>query len=310
MEEQVNTKKSAQKLNVNSVSFKFSVDKYSIDAETADILIAKSSLYEEPPVPPTPPTPPAPLETLPSGTPDICPLCGKDMERHDICELEDYDVYNCMSCGSILFDPPIHEGFIDNFYSEIAPETVHRPNHKKVIEKYKKLFAKIFPRTKGKTLIDVDSTQGYVVEAAKGLNFKTVKGIDKYDFHTSFQKENFGEKFFETVSLDEYVSENREQADIVTSIENLCMQPNIDRYIENLAKITKSGGTLYIEEVDGNSYFLPTDLTRWNYMFPPITCNFISKDALYSLLNKHGFKVKKKLLNWGYMMKIIAVKAK
>lgn len=305
MQKEENNKKTP---NIKAVDFGFSYNNYAINEKTLNILPAQSTDYTDGSL--KRPVPPSGAFPLQPGVADTCSMCGEKMDAHIICELEEYNVYNCTKCGSILFDPAISRDYIDNFYSELQPETIHSTNHAKIIEKLRNTFTKIFPKTKGKSFLNVGAAQGYAVEAAKPLNFATIKGIDRYDFHTSFQKENYGEKFFETSSIEEYVAEGREPADVVVSIENLCQQPNVDSYIEHLAKVTKPGGTLYIEEVDGNSYFLPTDLSRWDYMLPPITCNFISKEALYKLLNKHGFKVKKKLLNWGFIMKIVAVRAK
>ena len=311
MTEQQNTDKENQKkpsINTRSVNFSLSGNKCNVTSDIVYLLPMDKSLYE-------------PefknqffnnvidsKQEIESYTPDKCPLCEEKMNRYDICSLEEYNLYSCVECGSLLFDPPITRNIIDNFYSYLDPEIVHHPAYKRLIEKYKKLFRKIFPRSKGKTLLNVDSRLGYATEAAKSLEFKTIKGIDRYDFYTDFQKNNFGEKFFETKTIEEYISQDGEPADVVLSIESLCFQPNIDEYISNLAKVTKKGGTLYIEEVDGNSIFLPSDLSRWFYIQPPIKCNFISKEALYILLKKHGFKVRKKLFNFNYKMRVIARK--
>jgi|GEM_PF-1250255 len=242
-------------------------------------------------------------------TPDICPACHNKMQRYNMGSLEAYDIYSCQLCGSLFLDPPVQRRDVDNFYSDLDPEVVHIANHEKRIKALRKLIDKIVVKPEGKTFLSINTLQGYAVEAAKDFRFKEIRGIDRYDFFVDFAKRNYGEKYFEAISVEEY-AERGETANIVVSIESFSTQVDTEKHMQAIAKIMKPGSILYIEEVDGNSHFLPNDLTRWAYLQPPITTNFISEKAMRSLLERNGFKVKKKFFNWGIMMKLVAVKVK
>ncbi len=243
-------------------------------------------------------------------TPDLCPVCKEKMNRFELGNYEDlYDLYSCVSCGSVFLDPPITQSDIDNFYSEVDVDITHIANYQKTITKLEKIFKKYIPNISNKDFLSVGTSQGYDVAAAKNLGFKSVKGVSRYEFYTEFAQKNYGEEYFECVSPEKYAEEGN-TADVVVAIENFCQLANIEDRMKAISKMVRPGGILYIEEVDGNSHFLPGDLTRWSYFVPPLTVNFVSQNGMIDMLEKNGFTVKKKLWNWGYMMKIIAVKNK
>lgn len=240
---------------------------------------------------------------------DQCPSCLKKLQKYEMGYFDEYEIFSCQNCGSVFLDPPISRGTIDKFYSDLDPEVIHIANHIRRVKDLSKTLLKICDNPKEKTILNVNCMQGYAVAAAKEAGFKEIKGIERYDFYVDFAKKNYGKDYFEAVTVEEYI-EREEQHDVVVSIESFCMQTDVDKHLETISKTVKLGGLLYIEEIDGNSHFLPNDLTRWAYMEPPITTNFISEKALRILLEKHGFKIKKKFFNWGVMLKLVAVKVK
>ena len=235
-----------------------------------------------------------------------CRICFKPFHEYDMGEKNDYRLIACEACGSVMTDPWPGPADLEKFFGDIQPEIVHLPDPLREIATIKTLLMKITPNFAGRRFLDISCRQGYATTAAKELGFQA-KGIDPHDFFITFAKDKYDSNLFEHISVPEYAA-RKEQAEVIFSIESFCEQPDPDGYMAALSKILASGGVMYLQEPDGNSFHLPRRFSRWNFVDPPMNFSYISMDGMKALLDRHGLKIQKKFFVWGPFMRLIVVK--
>ena len=143
--------------------------------------------------------------------------------------------------------------------------------------------------------------------AAKALGFKTIKGIDPHGFFVSFAKDKYDGALFEHTPLPDYAARG-EQAEVILSIEGFCEQTDPDAYAAALSAVLAPGGIIYMQEPDGNSFFLPRNFPRWTFADPPLNFSYLSFAGIKALLGRHGLIVKKRLFTWSPFMRLIVTR--
>lgn len=236
----------------------------------------------------------------------ICRICLQPFNEYDMGEKNGYQLSSCESCGSIAVRPWPTQADIDTFFGDIQPEAVHSPNPKREIINAGKLIRKITNNFSGRRFLDVSCRQGYAVVAAKKLGFQA-KGIDPYEFFTTFAKDKYDADMFEHSTVQDYAARG-EQAEVVFCVESFCEQLDPEGYMEALSKMIAAGGVLYIQEPDGNSFHIPKKFSDWDYINPPENFSWISEKGIKILLARNGLKIQKKLFTWGPFMRLIVVK--
>ncbi len=221
-------------------------------------------------------------------------------------EKNGYSLEACQPCGSVMVMPAVTAADLEKYFGDIQPEATHAANPEGEIAHYRKILEKIKKTYGGQSFLDVCCRQGYAVKAAKDIGLQA-KGIDSHDFYTRFAKQNFGGDHFETSTAKEYANTGK-HADIIFSIEAFAEQPDLEGYTAVLAALLSPKGKIYIEEPDGNSFWLPKDFTRWAFVEPPLSFNYPSYKGLKTLLARHGLKIEKKFFSWGPMLKLIVTK--
>lgn len=235
-----------------------------------------------------------------------CRICLQPLNEYDMGEKNGYQLMACEYCGSIAVSPWPTQDDIDTFFGDIQPEIVHSPDHKIKIKTAVKLIRKVTDKFVGRRFLDVSCRQGYAVMAAKELGFQ-VKGIDNYDFFVTFAKDKYDADLFEHATVQEYAAKG-EQAEFIFCVESFCEQLDPEGYMEALSKIIAPGGTLYLQEPDGNSFHIPKKFSDWDYVDPLVNFSWISEKGMEMLLARHGFKIRKKFFTWGPFVRLIVVK--
>lgn len=207
-----------------------------------------------------------------------------------------------------MVDPPYTSDQLEKFYSEVQPQITHTPDHLAEIDDMKALIAKVYPEFMGKKFLDICCRQGYAVMAAKQLGLDAA-GIDSHDFFIDFAKDKIDANIFHHKTTTEYAHETRQQMDLIFSLESFCEQVDIESHTAGLSKLLAPGGKLYIQEPDGNSFWIPRKFTKWVFVDPPLNLNYISKKGMAALLKRHGLKIEKSLFFWGPFMRLVVTKA-
>lgn len=218
-------------------------------------------------------------------------------------EKNDYKLVACKACGSVMTEPWPSQAELDGLFGDIQPEAVHLPAPQKEIFRLKRLLTKITPNFAGRRFLDVSCRQGYATVAAKELGFQA-RGIDPHDFFIHFAKDKYDPHLFEHATVKDYAVRG-EQAEFIYSVESFCEQPEPDEYMASLAKILAPRGMIFLQEPDGNNFFLPHDFSRWRFADPPINFCYPSEKGMIALLDRHGLRLRKKLFIWGPFMRLV-----
>ena len=230
------------------------------------------------------------------------------MNPYSLGEKNGFAFVACKSCGSVMIDPPFTKDELESFYNDVQPQITHTPDHEKEIGDMKAIITKITKDFSGKRFLDIYCRQGYAVMAAKQLGMDA-HGIDSHEFFTEFSKSKIDAAIFDCKTPSEYAQETRLQIDLVFSMESFCEQTDLESHVAGIAKLLAPGGKLYIQEPDGNSFWIPRTFTRWVFVDPPLNLNYISKKGMKALLARHGLKIEKSLFTWGPFMRLIVTKA-
>ena len=236
-----------------------------------------------------------------------CRICANPFYPFPVGEKEGYQFISCKACGSVFCEPWPTPSAIEQFYADIQPEIVHIIHPDNKIRFIAKRIAKIIPgELAGKSFLDVSSRQGYTVAAARSLGMKA-RGIDPFLFFAEFARQNYGIESFENKTLVEDVKDGK-TADLVFCIQAFCEQTDPNAFAAALAQSVSPGGTIYIEEPDGNHFNVPRYFSSWPIVEPPINFLYPSKKGMEKLLARHGLKIKKSFFTWAPYMRLIVVK--
>lgn len=237
-----------------------------------------------------------------------CNICRKEMQPAPMGDRDGYTFIACNVCGSVYVDPWIEKEEQEKFYGEIQPQITHVPKPFAEIAALTKKFKSMIPAgATGRRFLDVSCRNGYAVAAAKELGFDA-KGIDAHEFFVEFAQKTYGANLFAQSTAMDYAAAGH-QAEFIFARECICEQTDPDAFIAALAKMLTPGGTLYIEEPDGNHFNTPNHFPNWEIVFPPMNLAYYSKKSLGALLKRHGLKVKKTAFSWRPLMRLTVTKS-
>ncbi|MDE1151262.1 MAG: methyltransferase domain-containing protein [Micavibrio sp.] len=238
-----------------------------------------------------------------------CIICRQTFHPYPMGEKNGTILLSCKACGTVMTEPLVTKDELDAYFASIDPQITHVPDPAREIVDMKNRIMRLGKdaTAKGKRIIDVAARQGYAIKAAHLLGMKPY-GIDSHEFFTRFAQEKYPPELFQNISVMEYADASPEKYDCGIAIEAFCEQPDPDAFVAGLARIIKPGGTMYIEEVDGNNFNLPRNFANWSYVDPPLNFLYLSKKGMEALLARHGFAIQKMFFTWRPMMRFIAVR--
>ncbi|MDD9901497.1 MAG: methyltransferase domain-containing protein [Alphaproteobacteria bacterium] len=224
-------------------------------------------------------------------------------------EKNGYGFIACTQCGSVFTTPTVTQKDIDALIADIQPEAVHDPRADAEIEYLNKLLSRIGGEGfTGKSFLDVSCNRGYAVKAARLAGFKDVHGIEQYEFLIRFAKKNYGDEYFSQISATDYAAAGH-QADIIFCKEAFSIHPDTEELAAALAKLLSPNGRIYIDEPDGNSFWLPHKFARWPFLEPPLNSVYLSLKGMKKVLTRHGLKVERKFFNMKPFMRLLVRKS-
>lgn len=236
-----------------------------------------------------------------------CRICRKPLISYPMGEKSGFKFIACKACGSVMVDPWLSQEELDAYFGQVQPQITHLPDPDDQIRTNEKRIRQALRDPKGKRFVDVAARQGYGVRAAReeGMN---ALGLDPHEFFAKFAQEVYGADSFKHTSPQEYAAGDPPKADLVFAIETFCEQSDLEGFTAALSRLVAPGGSIYIEEADGNHFNLPKAFTEWNYVEPPLNFVYLSKKGLVALLGRHGLRIQKMFFTWKPFMRLIAVK--
>lgn len=226
-----------------------------------------------------------------------CPICLKDFSPYPMGEKNDFKLEACNACGSVMVRPWMTSEIREKYFGETEPQITHTPSPESDILRRKRMIEKAMPQPAGKKFLDICSQNGYAVMAAKELGMDA-HGIDEHEFFVDFARSKYGEDVFDNISAKDFAETHAGQFDFIICLEAFSLQINPDELAAALAKLLAPGGTIYIEEPDGNHWNLPGRFVLWPVAYPPINFVYPSKRGLINLLKRHNLVVTQQFWSW------------
>lgn len=238
----------------------------------------------------------------------LCKACHAEIGEYELGMKNGFELLACTQCGSVTVEPFPTAEQLEEFYAEYNPQVDYAARKDKNIEQAKKRIERLVRLTKGKRFLDVGCKYGFSVYVAKTFKLQPM-GIDRDEKAIETAKKLFGDEFFEKISVTDY-AEQGHQADIVYSSDDIETVADPDAFMEAVSRILAPGGVLYLTTPDGNHFMIPQDFTRWDAVMPPLNLVYFSKQGIQTLLERHGFTVKKFFFNLSPGIRLIATRNK
>jgi SAM-dependent methyltransferase len=231
---------------------------------------------------------------------ETCPICRAVLHRHYMGEKGGYELTGCTACGSVFTEPGVTQEEIDALLEAAGAKAVHLRAHDIEIGVIKKQIRKVLPLARGKRFLDACCRHGYGVVAARELELEA-EGIDARGFFVDFARLHYGPEAFHHTTAAAHAAAGK-QADIILAREAFCSEPDLDGFTAALSAMLAPGGRIFIEEPDGNSFWLPRHFPNWSVVDPPLSFHFLSAKGLGALLARHGLRIEKKFFAFGPVM--------
>lgn len=239
-----------------------------------------------------------------------CRVCQGDFVPHPMGSKNNWSFVACKLCGSVMVDPWPTTDELEQYFADIQPEVVHRPDYLGQIAAAKKEISKIIRDPAGKTFLDPCCRYGYAVEAAWELGMKQPLGTDPHDFFHRFGQQKYPSHQFLHSSAETLATDNAHKGkyDLIYLQEAFCESLDPNALAAAIAALLAPGGKAYIEEPDGNHFNVPKDFTRWAFVDPPFNFLYISKNGMQKLLSRHGLKIEKTYFSWRPALRMIVTR--
>ena len=228
-----------------------------------------------------------------------CIVCHGNFNPFSIGDKDGYRFVSCRACGTVFTDPWPTEDALEKYYGDIQPEAVHAAIPETQINNAVTSLAKVLPEPiAGKNrLLDINAQRGYSTTAALKTGWKPT-GLNTQEFLHRFAIANYGESNFVHSDVVSYAAQSSEKFDAIVVVNAFTEARDLDAFTGALASLLAPGGTIYIEEPDGNHFNTPRDFAGWTMVEPPVTCAILSKKGLTKLLARHGLGIKHTFFTW------------
>lgn len=249
----------------------------------------------------------AKMPVLPVDGQPPCRVCGAT-RIGAFAEKDGYAYARCAACGFVFLEPMPDAAELARQYTAEDGD-IDADAYPKAASRFRRARIKAlrFARyIRGGDAIDIGCGGGFMVEAMRRVGVRAV-GLDINPRAIAYAERHFPENRF--FCEDVAAFEGRDLAfDFVYSSEVIEHVPDAARYTALLARITKPGGHVYITTPDIGHWRVPGDVTRWDMFSPPTHVQFFNRRCLALLLERHGFRVRRRFIKLKPGLQILAVR--
>ena len=125
-----------------------------------------------------------------------------------------YDIVKCGNCGSAVITPFPTLDQLMAYYQSYEGTVDYQKKAPKKIARAKKRIARLASMTQGKKFLDVGCNYGFTIKAALDLGLDA-HGIDIDDTAVTQSKQSFGDKYYETISVEDYAAAGQDRKSVV-----------------------------------------------------------------------------------------------
>jgi len=219
-----------------------------------------------------------------------CPLClssksvKKKIYLNDI--KREYELYTCSNCG-LKYLPDLKKDRKNVYGKNYSVWGADEKNEELLVESSKKihfryLLSKLrkFTAFRNRTLLDIGTGKGYLMEVAKDMGFKEVYGLELSKFASGIAKKKFPGKIFNS-EIGKLKTDKRFDVIVMTDlIEHL---PRVKQDFDNISRHLKDGGYIIMTTPNSDSITRRLSPKKWfQYKFEHVI--YFNKRSMKFLL--------------------------
>jgi 2-polyprenyl-3-methyl-5-hydroxy-6-metoxy-1,4-benzoquinol methylase len=220
-----------------------------------------------------------------------CCVCGNtEPDKFSLVyQKENFAVVNCSKC-SFWFIPPYYRKQIEytQYKNEAVTQAVRSGNNWVKIQRHKLRFRFIRKYIRKGRLFDLGAGWGHFMLAGKELGYD-VHGIEIAEQPYKYCVEDLK---LPVEHIDFFKYHPAEKYDIVTMWDVLEHIDKADTFLQHVNEITKSGGYLFLQVPQIDSYFSKRFRDRWKMMGLDHV-NYFSRKTITQILETNGYEVLK-----------------
>ncbi len=225
-----------------------------------------------------------------------------------------YTLHECAVCGFVALDPlpdaAARVALYDDAYG--GASTGYFAKVDKKTRRARRRAAFIARKVRGgpaqRRFLDVGSSAGFMVEAARKKGFEGV-GVELDGTSIAYAREHYPENTFFRGTVEDYAHEAAGMVfDAVYCSEVIEHTADANSFMAAIARLTRTGGILYLTTPDIGHRRRPRDLAAWDAFCPPSHCLYFTEGSLRLLLKKHGFQDVRRRFAWKPGLKVLARK--
>ncbi|MCK5147581.1 class I SAM-dependent methyltransferase [bacterium] len=240
---------------------------------------------------------------------DLCPVCGNDFLKHHLTvkdhahSSEVFDLIQCRNCELVLTQDMPDRKSIGPYY-KVESYIPHSDTQKGVVNscyhlarhwtlrKKRILINGFFNSSAQGNLLDIGAGTGYFLNHMQ-LNGWKVNGIEQDIEAVKFCKDAFE---LDVDSPDELLKYSDDFYDVITMWHVLEHVHDLDKYLQNIYRILKPGGRLFValpnyDSIDANIYkdfWAAYDVPRHIWHFNPTAIKYLLDKCRFKLIESHA----------------------
>ncbi len=225
-----------------------------------------------------------------------------------------HELFECAGCGFVVLDPLPDAGarvaLYDDAYGGASTGYFAKVDKKTRRARRRAAFIanKVRERPGQRRFLDVGSSAGFMVEAAREKGFEGV-GVELDGTSVAYAREHYPQNEFFHGTIEDYALGNRGPVfDVVYCSEVIEHTADANSFVAAIAALTQPGGLLYLTTPDIGHRRRPKDLTAWDAFCPPSHCLYFTEGSIRLLLQKHGFTHVRRRFAWKPGLKVLARK--
>jgi SAM-dependent methyltransferase len=236
---------------------------------------------------------------------DACRVCGAGAGTA-FAHKDGYQFARCGQCGFVYLDPmptsetlaALYDGGGGGITAEAYPKAASRLRRARI------RALRLHRHLGGRDALDIGCGGGFMVEAMGWLGARAV-GVDIDSQAIAYAARRFPRRRFVDADFDDFAGHGL-SFDFVHASEVMEHVPNITRFMDVLAAITRPGGRVFITTPDIGHRRVPHDVTAWDMFSPPTHVQFFDATTIALLFERHGFRLRRRYLKLKPGLQVLA----
>lgn len=238
-----------------------------------------------------------------------CPVCGLAASE-PYCVLDGMTLVRCPECGLIYMDPMPGADELAALYDDPfdGATTSYFVKVDKKMRRSRGRVRRLKRYAPGGRLLDVGSSGGFMVEAAREQGFEA-HGVELDPVSVAYAREHYPRNGYFEGTVEAFAASGAAgNFDAVYCSEVVEHVPAARSFVSAIARLMKPGGVLYLTTPDISHWRRPRELEQWDGFCPPAHCIYFNPANLTRLLSDHGLNVFRRFRAWKPGIKLLARK--